>query len=405
MNQLLTLAWRNIGRKRRRSLIAISSVAFALLVSIGLRSLMLGNYDKMIEAGTKSVGQLQIHSAGYWTDKSINDLLPDRPARRQQLEKIEGVKQVFVRLQNGALASGDKTTKAVQINGIDPNREEGFTHLSRRLTKGTWITSRSTGVVLAEGLARYLKLRVGDTLVLIGQGYRANIAAGKYPIQGLVRLPNPQANLSQMYMPLLLAQAFFSADGLASAYLLTLVDANQTERVKDRIQAVLGKDFEVMTWNELLPEIKNSQRIDTTIFTLLSSCLYLIIGMGLIGTILMMTLERRREFGILQAIGLQKRQIQQLIVLESLMLGLLGIALGVTVALPFVLYMNTHPIPLTGESGKSFEAMGVEPVLQLGVKPHLFGLMGSIVLAIMALATLVPIGIIKQLKTSDAIKL
>ncbi|MBO0939341.1 ABC transporter permease [Fibrella sp. HMF5335] len=404
MNQLLRLAWRNIGRKRRRSLIAISSVAFALLVSISLRSLMLGNYDKMIEAGTKNVGHLQIHSAGYWTGKSINELMTDSPARRQQLAQAVGITHVLARLQNGALASGEKTTKAVQVNGIDPDIEDGFTNLSGRLSKGSFIKNQSTGVVMAEGLARYLKLGVGDTVVLIGQGYQANIAAGKYPIQGMVRLGNPQLNLSQVYMPLPLAQAFFSADGLASAYLLTLVDANQTDPVKNRIQATLGNGFEVMTWNELLPEIKNSQRIDTTIFTLLSSCLYLIIGMGLIGTVLMMTLERRREFGILQAIGLQKSQIRLLIILESLLLGFVGVVVGLALALPFVLYMNAHPIPLTGESGKSFEAMGVEPVLQLGLKPHLFALMGSIVLAIMGLATLVPMGIVSRLKTSEAIK-
>ena len=159
-----------------------------------------------------------------------------------------------------------------------------------------------------------------------------------------------------------------------------------------------------MTWDEMLPEIKNSQRVDTTIFTMLTSCLYLIIGMGLIGTILMMALERKKEFGILQAIGLQKAQLQIVIVIEAVILGSLGIITAFAIAIPFVLYMNAHPIPLTGDSGKSFEAMGVEPVLQLGVKPHLFALMALIVFGIMLVSALFPVWFVQRMKIVDAIK-
>ena len=404
MKQLLTLAWRNIGRKRRRSAIAIVSVAFAVIISVSLRSLMLGNYDKMIEAGVKNTGYLQIHADGYWEDKSINDLIGHDPATVRKIKSIPGVKNLMPRLQNFALAAGDNTSKAVMVNGFSPEAEDSFTNLSDRLVAGRFLTNTSHNVLVAEGLAHYLKLGVNDTLVLVGQGYHANIAAGQYRIQGIVKLPNLQANVSNVFMALPVAQEFATAPGLVSAHMIDVQDHPSAAAIRDKLAAQLGLDYEVMTWEEMLPEIRNSQRIDTTIFTMLASCLYLIIGMGLIGTILMMALERKKEFGILQAIGLQKGQIQTVIVLEAVILGLLGIIAAFAVAIPFVLYMNANPIPLTGDSGKSFEAMGVEPVLQLGVKPHLFALMALIVFGIMLVSTLFPMWFVQRMKISEAIK-
>ena len=404
MKQLLTLAWRNIGRKRRRSTIAIISVAFAVIISVSLRSLMLGNYDKMIEAGVKNTGYLQVHVKGYWEDKSINDLIGNDPATVRKINAMPGVENLMPRLQNFALATGSSTSKAVMVNGMLPETENSFTHLSDHLVAGRFLSDTSRQVILAEGLAKYLKLGVNDTLVLVGQGYHANIAAGQYRIQGIVKLPNPQANVSNVFMALPVAQEFATAPGLVSAHMLDIRDHSSAEAIQNKLVAQLGPDYEVMTWEEMLPEIRNSQRIDTTIFTMLASCLYLIIGMGLIGTILMMALERKKEFGILQAIGLQKAQIQTVIVLEAVILGLLGIIAAFAVAIPFVLYMNANPIPLTGDSGRSFEAMGVEPVLQLGVKPHLFALMALIVFGIMLVSTLFPMWFVQRMKISEAIK-
>ena len=366
---------------------------------------MLGNYDKMIEAGVKNTGYLQVHAAGYWQDKSINDLMPNDSATVAKVMAVSRVKKLMPRLQNFALATGAITSKAVTVNGLLPELEDTFTRLSDRLIEGQFLSDTSQSIMVTEGLAKYLKLGVRDTLVLVGQGYHANIAAGKYPIRGIVKLPNPRANVSNVYLALPTAQAFASAPNLVSAQTIDIADGVLANVIQDQLQAQLGDNYEVMTWDEILPEIKNSIRIDSTIFTMLATCLYLIIGMGLVGTILMMALERKREFGVLQAIGLQKGQIQTVIVLESLLIGLLGIGLAFVIAIPFVLYMNANPIPLTGESGKSFEAMGVEPVLQLGVKPHLFAMMALIVLGIMLVSTLLPLGLIQRLKTSEAIKL
>lgn len=405
MKQMIQLAWRNCWRKRRRSILVVTSIALALIITISLRSLMLGNGDKMVEAGVKNVGYIQIQAPNYWKDKSINDLVIDETVLRRKINSIAGVKQIIPRLQNFSLAAGDRTSKASMVLGIDADNENKFNKVKSRIVKGEFFTSTSNDVVVAEGLANYLKLTTGDTLVLIGQGYHANIAAGKYRISGIVKIANPQMNLMLVYMPLPLAQEYNSAFGMCSAILLNIQDKSETNRIASELKQKLGSNYEVMTWDEMIPEVLNGLKIDTTIFTLLSSCLFVIVGFGIIGTIIMMALERKKEFGMLEAIGLQKVQIQIMLFLESLMLGITGVVVGLSIAIPLMIFMYYHPIPLTGDGAKSFEAMGAEPVMQFGIKPGLWTLMSFVVFSIMIIASLFPIQFIRKQKASEAIKL
>ena len=152
------------------------------------------------------------------------------------------------------------------------------------------------------------------------------------------------------------------------------------------------------------PEIQQSITTDTVIATLLLSTLYIIVGFGIIGTIVMMALERKREFGMLQAIGFQKRQIQFLLLIENCLLAMIGVFFSWLTAYPIINYMYNNPIPLTGEGAKSFQAMGVEPVIQFAIKPHLFGIMGFIIFIILIIASVISIIIIKDLKMIEVIR-
>ena len=404
MDQLIKLAWRNIWRKKRRSVITMLSVIFAVVISINFRSLQWGSYDKMIEAGTKNSGYLQVQSQDYWEDKSINELIEDHVNFRNQISSVPGISSVIPRLQNFSLAASESSSKGALVIGIDPESENQYNELNARVIKGSYLSENENAVIIAEGLSNYLKLKVNDTLVLVSQGYHASIAAGKYPIKGIVKLPNPQMNRMTAYLPLATAQAFNGAEGLVNAFMLNVSDRTQINATQLMLQDQLGPAYAIMRWDEMHPEIQQSINTDTTIATLLLSALYLIVGFGIIGTIVMMALERKREFGMLQAIGLQKSQIQTVILLESLMLGVIGVILAWLIAFPIVSFMHNNPIPLTGEGAKSFEAMGVEPVIQFAIKPHLFALMGLIIFLIMLVASAFPLTMIRKLKMSEVIK-
>ena len=404
MNQLIKLAWKNIWRKKRRSVIAMLSVIFAVVISINFRSLQWGSYDKMIEAGARNSGYLQVQGQDYWEDKSINELIEDNANLRNRISSVSQISSIIPRLQNFSLAASESGSKGALVIGIDPESENQYNKLITRLLEGNYLSKNENAVLIAEGLSNYLQLNVNDTLVLVSQGYHASIAAGKYPIKGIVKLPNPQMNRITAYLPLSTAQAFNSADGMVNAFMLNVSDRTKVEAIQSQLQDELGPAYTVMRWDEMHPEIQQSINTDTTIATLLLSALYLIVGFGIMGTIVMMALERKREFGMLQAIGLQKSQIQTLVLLESLILGMIGVILAWLIAFPIVNFMHNNPIPLTGEGAKSFEAMGVEPVIQFAIKPQLFGLMGLIIFLIMLVASSFPLTMVRKLKMSEVIK-
>ena len=403
MKQIFKLAWRNIWRKRNRSLIAILSVTFAVFLAVNFRSLQWGSYDKIIEAGVKNSGYIQVHAANYWEDRSINDLLEDSEALKDSILQVKGVKTIIPRLQNYGLAASDHNSKGAVVIGIALETEDSFNKIAEKVISGSYLKDRSKGVLIAEGLARYLQLELMDTLVLFGQGHHGSIAAGKYPVQGIMKLPNPQMDKMTVYMPLDLAQEYNGAYGKVSAYMLDMENPDQIAVIMGELKKKHAH-LEIMSWDEMQPGIRDSIKTDTSIATMLLTCLYLIVGFGVIGTIIMMALERKREFGMLQAIGLQKKQVQLLLVVESFIFGLVGVLLAFCIAAPLVWYMNTHPIPLTGESARSFEAMGAEPVIQFAIEPSVFLIQGSVVFGIMMLASLFPALMVKRMKINEVIK-
>lgn len=404
MKQIIKLAWRNIWRKKRRSVIAIASVTFAVFLAINFRSLQWGSYEKMIDAGVKNTGYVQIHAEGYWEDKSINDLLEVDEKLYSEVKGLAGIKDVVPRLQNFALGSGIKKSKGVMVAGIDPYEENRFNRLSSRVVKGGYLSVESEGVMLGLSLAKYLQVDVGDSLVLFGQGNYGSVAAGKFLIEALVELNNPQEDNMMVFMTISTAQFYNNAFDKVSALMIDLENQNLVKEIANNLRRKLGNEYEIMTWSELQPGIQNSINTDTAIATMLLSCLYLIVGFGIIGTIIMMAIERKREFGMLRANGMQKMQIQSLIIVESVFMGLIGVFVAFLLSAFSVWYMYTNPIPLTGEAAKSFEAMGAAPVLQFAVKPDLFLKQGLIVFLIMMVASLFPVLLVKNLRVSDSIK-
>ena len=220
MKLILRLAWRNIWRKKKRSLIAILSIIFAVVISITFRSLQWGSYDKMIEAGTKNSGYLQLQNKNYWEDKSINELIPYSESIIERILSISSVTSIIPRLQNYSLAASGNSSKGVLVIGIEPKAENKFNQLSDRVIKGDYIFESDNAALVSEGLSTYLNVSINDTLVLISQGLHATIAAGKYPIKGIVKLSNSQLNQTTVYLPLITAQLFNNANDLISAYMI-----------------------------------------------------------------------------------------------------------------------------------------------------------------------------------------
>lgn len=227
------------------------------------------------------------------------------------------------------------------------------------------VSDDENAVLIGSGLSDYLKLGTGDTLVLMGQGYHGATAAGKYIIKGIVKLPAPDIDNIIVYMPVNTARGFYSAPDLATSAVLRLRSNADSEvnATAARLEKTVPEDLAIKTWHELNALVINQMEADSRSGMIMIGILYLVIAFGVFGTVLMMLAERRREFGMLVSIGMQKRKLAGTIALEMVITGFIGVAGGVLASLPLVFYGHYHPYRLTGEMARMYEDYGYQPIM------------------------------------------
>jgi putative ABC transport system permease protein len=375
MKTFITLAWRNIWRNKRRSIISIGSVLFAVLFAITADSFERGSYEMMIRNMVRfSTGYIQIQDVLYDDEPSIdNSLLYDE----ELLGVIEGfgdrISYTVPRIHGFALAATDSKTRGVQVMGIDPESEDRFNNLSDNLTEGSYLIDGEDAVILAEGLAGILGLGVGDTLIMIGQGFQGASAAGMYPVTGIVRLAVPEINNNAVYMPLSTAQWFYASDDRISALIVMPENPRRTSQITRQLNEELDSEWYVaLPWQHMLQDLLRMMQLDRAGSQLIIFILYIVIGFGLFGTILTMMLERIREFAMLLSLGMKRLQLATICLLEAIFMSFIGVIAGIMITFPFVFYFNRNPIPLSGELAGMMDDYGFEAVLPTSIEPSIF---------------------------------
>jgi ABC-type lipoprotein release transport system permease subunit len=403
---LLKLAWLNIWRNKRRTIITATSVFFAVLLAIIFRSLTDGIYDNMIHnVVSYSSGYLQIHQKGYWDEQSIDNTFEEDQQLYKELLKNPKVTHLMPRLQTFALASYSNKTKGVLVLGVDPVKEKEVNNLHDKIVAGKYIESvNDNSVVLGEGLAAQLKLKVNDTLVLLGQGYHASSAAAKFRVKGIIKLGAIELNNNVVYMPLQQSQYMHGAENRLTSVSVMLDKATNLEKLKQSIQESIDSDtYEVMSWKEMMPEMDQFIEADSTGHNIIIGILYFIISFGLFGTLLMMIFERKHELGILIAIGMKKHLLALVLLLESIMISLIGCFTGVIAGVLLIKWFTIHPVHFTGELKEVYEDYGIESIIYFSSHEKIFIVQTLIVLLLSILLAFYPGYKVMKLKPVEAI--
>ena len=370
----LKLAWRNIWRNKRRSIITITSITFAVLLACVMRSMQLGSYDSMIRNATEFyTGYIQIHQNGYWDEKIIDNSLDYDDDLLATVESTEGVEVAVPRLESFALASYGTQTKGGMIMGVDPEKEDMLTHVKNKIVKGSYLEKEDNAVMLGEGLANYLKIDIGDTIVLISQGYHGANSAGVYPVKGIMKFPVPQQNNMIIYLPLDKAQWFYGDPNKLTSIALVVDHARHVDRILTDIQSKVDTEqLEVMGWREMMPDLLQAIEIDNISGQVMLWVLYAVIGFGMFGTFLMMTQERMYEFGVMMSIGMKRLVMQVIIFLEMGMMSLIAVLIGVGISLPILIYYYHNPVYFGTEYSDAFEQFNMEAAYYFSLEPSLF---------------------------------
>lgn len=427
---LIKLAWRNLWRQKRRTILTALALALALVLSLFMRSMQEGSYANNIENSAKfSTGIIQLQHVEFEESQSIEDLLPATDEFIAAARNLDDVERILPRLESFALAAAGDKSKGVMVLGVIPALEDEYSSISDKVVEGEFIKVDDKSVLIGLGLAEYLSLTVGDELVLYGQGYRGQTAAGLYKIKGIVHFPLPQLDNLLIYMPLPLSQTLFSTGDQVSAWVIDTRDLTQLEQTMailkreysstllnsspppsqhSSLHSLLDKNgkslVNVRDWEDLAPEMAQQIAMDKAGGIFMMYLLYGVVGFGLFATILMMTLERYREFGVMMATGLVRTKLLGLVILESSFISLLGVSIGLALGIPLVVWFHYHPIQLTGETAEMMLELGWEPILPMLLSPWLFIDQILIVLGLMLLCLPYPLWRIYRLDLVTALK-
>ena len=464
------IAWRNLWRNKRRTLITVASVFFAVFFALLMRSLQLGSYAHMFKNVIESyTGYIQVQNEDFKDNSTVDNAFQNTPEVQKIILSDKNVTGIVPRFESFALASSGALTKGVLVLGIDPVKEKSLSNVESRLVKyvltskvidslkktdlpeeviskmelykdeayssesilqfdlgisdkdapvympviektssfsNGYITTGKQEALVGYKLSEYLQLNIGDTLVLIGQGYHGTTAAGKFRIAGIVRMPTSDIDNKIVYLPVGVCQDFYSAPGMLTSLALTIKD--NSDREINKMIASLGKELppplRMIGWREMNELLINQMEADNKSGAIMIAILYMVIAFGIFGTVLMMTAERRREFGVLVAIGMQKSKLAMIVFFEMVYIGILGILSGIAVALPAIIIGQYNPIRLTGEYAKVYDSYGIEPVMPFMHVDYYFLWQSVIVAVIIGISVFYPMRKIYKMKLADSLK-
>ena len=403
---IFLLAWRNIWRNRRRSLITMASSMFAVFFAVITRSMQVGVYDFMIDSVVgKFSGYIQLHRNGYWDEQIIDNAITYDDSLVEAIMQMDHVEDVYPRVEGFALGANSTLTKGTMLIGMDLAKERRYMELDSHLIAGKIPEPGSDGVLIGSRYADFFSFEVGDSLILIGQGYHGISATGLFPITGIVQMPNPMLDNGLVLIDLSAGQWFYGTENMVTSYVVGLDNSYEQEKVLGSILQDLDTKYEAMGWREMLPDLVQMIEADEGGGIIMILILYLIISFGMFGTVLMMTQERRHEFGILIAVGMKRLRLMSVVVTESIMISLLGVLMGLVAAFPLVFYFFHNPIDLSGgEMGDAYEEYGFEPLMPASLDPSIPLNNGLLVLAIAVLISLYPIIKVGTMRVVDAMK-
>jgi ABC-type lipoprotein release transport system permease subunit len=366
---------------------------FAVVAALFMESLGQGTRQQLLDNMTSfQTGYIQIQDYRYQDEPSPdNAFLYSDSLEQEILSSHEDINYLIPRIESFMLAAGEEITRGALVIGIDIEKEDQFNQLRDRLTEGEFSRAGQQNAVLGEGLAERLNLAVGDTLVLLGQGRFGITASGLFEVSGLIEYPIREMDNQIVYLSLEDMQWMISAEELITNLVVVPEYPDQVNQIATSIsQTVSENELRVLTWQEMMPELIEAIEFDELSGRIMLWILYVVIGFGIFGTILTMTLERRREFGILLSVGMYRRKLAFTVFIETFFISILGVFFGFTLGSLVILYFYINPIEFTGDMAELMNDFGFEATMEVSFSPEIYFLQGAAIFIITTIICLYP---------------
>jgi len=331
MSIFLKMAWRNIRRNLRRTLITLSAITFGLAAMIIFFGFTDGFHAQWVENTVKAyTGHIQIYRSGYRDDPQLNRSIADAAEIIKELKTEPAVDTYAERVEVQGLISTAENSYGVLIRGIDTGEEVKITGIKERIIKGEYLNEdKGRGVLIGHRLAEKLNAEIGDKIVLMVQAADGSLTAELFRLQGTFRIGATELDSSFAIVTLKDAQALSLLGDRVTEIAVMLKNPVDVLPVSKRLkERLVSSGYEVYTWEELMPALQEMIDLDNIFMYLILLVVLVVVSLGILNTMLMSIMERTREFGIMMAVGTSPRNVILLVMLESFFIGIIGIISG-----------------------------------------------------------------------------
>ena len=364
MSITFRLAWRNLWRRKRRTWLTVGAMVFSNILLVFMISLQLGMYEMMISNTLRAqTGHLQVQAPGYKDDHKIRQVVPNIQELADSFRQGLGTEDIAVRAAAfGLISSGDRSYGA-QITGVEPTHESRVSSLPGLIQEGAFLSdTMAEEIVIGSVLARNLRVGVGDELTFIGSGRDGSFAAAVVTVVGIFESGMPDMDRGFAEVPLGFFQDAFSMEDTGHAVVIMAPGLLQVGATKARVEALLpaGEDLVVHDWDALLPGLKQAIQADFVSAWFMYGILIILVAFSVLNTQLMSVLERTKEFGIVMSLGVTPGRLGRLVLLETTLMGIVGMVLGVLLGGALVVWLHFHGFTYPGleEMGGKFNLPG-----------------------------------------------
>jgi ABC-type lipoprotein release transport system permease subunit len=355
------MAWRNIWRNPRRTILTVSAIAFASLLLVFMLSFQFGSYETMINSSVKiHTGHIQIQAQAYQDKQSMHLVVPEPEEIGLILDSVPGMDAYSYRAKAFSLVSSKDRTYGVAVIGIDPAREATVSTLKRSIRQGSYLSEfdqnkKLNQALVGELLARNLKVAPGDELTVLGQGRDGSIAATVLNVKGIYGSGLDEFDRSTIHIPLALFQDVYAMRGAVHEVVVVGKSLKHVSDIKKAVQTgIKEKNMElvltVLDWEALMPGLRQAIEMDLISGIIFYLILILVVAFSILNTFLMAIFERTKEFGVLMAIGTTPGRLTKLLLIESLSITMIGIAVGIFLGCLITWYFQVHGINISGTS-------------------------------------------------------
>ncbi|UCF31100.1 MAG: ABC transporter permease [bacterium] len=403
---LMKMAWRNLWRNPRRTLITVFSMAFGLTMMIVSYCLMEGMFDQMVRYATLlGSGHIQVHHPDYLEDRSLYDTIQD-PGGVLEAIAGTGVGPSSPRSFATALISSGPQSAGGILWGIDPASEVNVTEMHRHLELGSFLSPLTRGeVVLGRNLARTLSVGTGDEVIVLTQAADGSLGNDVYTVSGVLRSVGEAVDRGGVIMNIMDLDELLSLNGRIHEVAVRLDQPGSLDEGTYTVsRALSASGLDVRNWRKLFPELDEYLRLSDTSTWIVLVIIFAVASLGIMNTQLMALFERTREIGIMRALGLGPYSVAVMVFLETLFLTLFAAVAGGVVGSLWSSYLHSHGWDLRSVGG-SFAFVGVtfDPYLRATLTVRAVAESIAIMIIVAMVATIYPLFRSTRITPVDAI--